>query len=314
MARNTIVRHLSFHAENTETTAKNATANPDPVRLEIRAPDTLGKGDAQRMYDLMKSNMHDMYVVAGWGWHADEKWREMAHRDARFLTAWCGDDDVVKVESGKAEMGYEPLEKGRENTKSMTSEVPAKPDDEGVVVVPGEESGERNVSGSARRRRESKGVNTAKSEKGENDGRKRLAGFCHFRFAWDADENEDGEGVGGKEDALYVYELQVAPWAERRGLGRRMMQALEVRGETELVACARGLLTIFCFVCALCVLLTFSCFASFVSFCPRRQNPGGGLLAHCHLYPSRWALRCLVSASMFHETVYVAPRWCRGNR
>lgn len=65
------------------------------------------------------------------------------------------------------------------------------------------------------------------AEDGEGEGGG-LAGFCHFRFAWDEDENEDGEGVGGKEDVLYVYELQVAPWAKRRGLGRRMMQALEV--------------------------------------------------------------------------------------
>ncbi|CAM9622066.1 unnamed protein product, partial [Laminaria digitata] len=118
--------------------------------LDIVASKDVALGDARGMYDLVKDNMHDMYVEAGWGWDAAEKWREMEHRDARFLIArWC-----------------------------------------------------RGGSG-------------------------RLAGFCHFRFAWDEDENEDGEGVGGKEDVLYVYELQVAPRAKRRGLGRRMMQALE---------------------------------------------------------------------------------------
>ncbi|CAN0357776.1 unnamed protein product, partial [Hapterophycus canaliculatus] len=57
------------------------------VRLEIRSPKTVEDGDAQRMYDLLKDNMHDMYVEAGWGWNRAEKWREMEHRDARFLIA-----------------------------------------------------------------------------------------------------------------------------------------------------------------------------------------------------------------------------------
>ncbi|CAM9282934.1 unnamed protein product [Choristocarpus tenellus] len=50
-----------------------------------------------------------------------------------------------------------------------------------------------------------------------------LAGFSSFRFMWDGDEGDDVE-----DDVLYVYELQLDPWAKRRGLGRRMMQTLEL--------------------------------------------------------------------------------------
>ncbi|CAN0207667.1 unnamed protein product [Discosporangium mesarthrocarpum] len=52
----------------------------------------------------------------------------------------------------------------------------------------------------------------------------KLAGFSSFRFMWDAEEEDEEDKV----DVLYVYELQMAPWAKRRGLGRRIMQTLEL--------------------------------------------------------------------------------------
>lgn len=142
------------------------------------------------MYDLLKENMYDMYQDAGWGWNEAEKWREMKHRNARFLIAGCGSsNDVDERGSGKGK---------------------------GAKADSGGDDGSSSEEKTSERRREGEG------ERG------RLAGYCHFRFAWDEDENDDGEGEGGTEDVLYVYELQVASWAKRRGLGRRMMQALEV--------------------------------------------------------------------------------------
>ncbi|CAM9337852.1 unnamed protein product, partial [Phaeothamnion confervicola] len=54
-----------------------------------------------------------------------------------------------------------------------------------------------------------------------SDASNRMVGFTHFRFDWD-DEDEPAE------DALYVFELQVASDMRRRGIGRRMMQVAEM--------------------------------------------------------------------------------------
>ncbi|CAM9806092.1 unnamed protein product [Scytosiphon promiscuus] len=181
----------------------------DPVRLEIRSPKTLEDGDARRMYDLLKGNMHDMYVEAGWGWDRAEKWREMEHRDARFLIARCGPEDDGGADSATAAVsaGVAGIE--------MAGEKEAK----GTTMK--DEDGSSTTAGVG-------GAGESLGDKNAGNAGERVAGYCHFRFAWDQDENEDGEGAGGTEDVLYVYELQVAPWAKRRGLGRRMMQALEL--------------------------------------------------------------------------------------
>ncbi|CAM9556058.1 unnamed protein product [Ectocarpus sp. 12 AP-2014] len=178
----------------------------EPVRLEIRSPKTLLDGDAQVMYDLLKSNMHDMYMAAGWGWNKAEKWREMEHRDSRFLIARCGaEDDSGPEAAATGVAGLRVAEEGVSES-SVVSGAGGATDSEEAARAPSRGGEERKPGGA----------------------RERIAGYCDFRFAWDQDENEDGEGVGGMEDVLYVYELQVAPWATRRGLGRRMMQAIEL--------------------------------------------------------------------------------------
>lgn len=187
--------------------AARTPAPSEPVRLEIRSPKTLLDGDAQVMYDLLKGNMHDMYMEAGWGWNKAEKWREMEHRDSRFLIARCGAEDDSGPEAAAAGVAGLRIE------------------EEG-----GAESNAVNGAGSENAIAEAAKARAGGEEKTKPGGAgERIAGYCDFRFAWDQDENEDGEGVGGMEDVLYVYELQVAPWATRRGLGRRMMQAIEVR-------------------------------------------------------------------------------------
>lgn len=52
------------------------------------------------------------------------------------------------------------------------------------------------------------------------DEEQELLGFSHFRFTLD-DDGDPAEAV------LYVYELQLADGARRKGLGRRMMAVLE---------------------------------------------------------------------------------------
>lgn len=153
----------------------------------------------ERIYGLLKSNMHDHYVEAGWNWKEAEKRRELNHRCAQFLVAWSGVADDKSNDALPAvfqEVGTGESSPGEQNVMS-THPVP----EDGTCPI-----GNQNARSDARR----------------------LAGFCHFRFAWDADDNDDGSGAGGTEDVLYVYELQVAPWARSRGLGRRMMQAVEV--------------------------------------------------------------------------------------
>ncbi|CAM9254763.1 unnamed protein product [Ectocarpus sp. 13 AM-2016] len=178
----------------------------EPVRLEIRSPKTLLDGDAQVMYDLLQSNMHDMYMAAGWGWNKAEKWREMEHRNSRFLIARCGAKDDGGSEAAAAGVaGLRVTEEGVSESSAVSGAGGAA-DSEEAARAPSRGGEERKPGGA----------------------RERIAGYCDFRFAWDQDENEDGEGVGGMEDVLYVYELQVAPWATRRGLGRRMMQAIEL--------------------------------------------------------------------------------------
>lgn len=223
---------------------------PDPVDLEICASKDVALADARGMYDLVKGNMHDMYVEAGWGWDAAEKRREMEHRDARFVIARCrgnaGEEgraaraaagggggaggrgesaaDVAKVSAGMRAVTVEGAEPTGSIGDSAGVECDGNPARGGGGGA-GDGSSNDTINGSLNGTSE-EAVLPAEGEESAGGG---LAGFCHFRFAWDEDENEDGEGVGGKEDVLYVYELQVAPWAKRRGLGRRMMQALEVR-------------------------------------------------------------------------------------
>lgn len=63
-----------------------------------------------------------------------------------------------------------------------------------------------------------------------------LAGFVHFRFDYDDDE-QPTQGV------LYVYELQIDAVYRRQGLGKRMMEISEhIAGKSEL---PRVMLTVF---------------------------------------------------------------------
>lgn len=199
------------------------------------------------MYDLLKANMHDMYVEAGWGWDAAEKRREMEHRDARFLIARCRGSGGDEGGAAAAVASPQPMascavgseaEGDAGAVKASSTEVRAAAvEDTKSLASVSDDSAVRcdgNPVGGGARVEDGASDNAVNVKEeavlpaGEESERGRLAGFCHFRFAWDEDENEDGEGVGGKEDVLYVYELQVAPWTKRRGLGRRMMQALEV--------------------------------------------------------------------------------------
>lgn len=231
------MRGLKTPPGQSEERSTAATGAADPVRLEIRAPNTLVEGDAQGMYDLLKANMHDMYVEAGWGWNEAEKWREMRHRDARFLIARFCCDDGDGAGGGEEDVAAalttsegQCLAEGKGESDAGVTTAPAG----GLGTAEQEavdstsdlgEGGSATVAFAGASSPLGAGGALAKDDMGGQ----RLAGYCHFRFAWDQDENEDGEGVGGTEDVLYVYELQVAPWAKRRGLGRRMMQALEVR-------------------------------------------------------------------------------------
>lgn len=217
--------------------------------------------------------MHDMYVEAGWGWDEAEKWRDMEHRNARFLIGRCGscgsgssggggdggpekEKQEVEVEkvtgTTEASLLSSPLSSSLSSPLSspLSKERQGRREEEGGADNSSDAGPDGKSEGRGRRGGSSFGGHNGKSNdpaaaraittgtedgllamnhgkpEGEYNG---VAGFCHFRFAWDQDEDEDGEGVGGTNDVLYVYELQVAPWAKRRGLGRRMMQALEVK-------------------------------------------------------------------------------------
>jgi len=89
------------------------------------------------MFELVKTNMRDMYLEAGWGWDDGEKRRELLDDNARYI--------VAKDASGKQ------------------------------------------------------------------------VAFAHFRFL-----------LEGVHEVLYLYELQLEPEAQRKGLGRRIMQVLEL--------------------------------------------------------------------------------------
>ena len=56
-------------------------------------------------------------------------------------------------------------------------------------------------------------------------------GFVHFRFEVEKTGVGDGaDEVGGVVPVVYVYELQTEPESQRRGIGRRLMRAVEVIG------------------------------------------------------------------------------------
>lgn len=50
---------------------------------------------------------------------------------------------------------------------------------------------------------------------------KEIMAFAHFRFDLNDDDNPTQE-------VLYLYEIQIQPIAQKNGLGRRMMQIMEI--------------------------------------------------------------------------------------
>lgn len=89
--------------------------------------------------------------------------------------------------------------------------------------------------GVAEAKKEAAFSHAASAEKGGatgGGGGRRLLGFGHFRF-----ELEDGGAP-----VLYIYEIQVQPGSTRAGLGRRLVQLME------LVALKRGMQRIMCTV------------------------------------------------------------------
>ena len=198
----------------------------EPIRMEIRAPTNLSKVDARKMYELLTANVRDLYVEAGWGWDEVAKRREMEHPQARFLVARLGSTEVVEGR-GATPSGKAALVAGEDSERSLRPMNEPKDDAMRASLNAGSDD-DVNGGGDAGRDPGAALAMAAEEATIDEGGRGQLAGFCHFRFSWDQDDEENGEGVGASGDVLYVYEIQVAPWAKRRGLGRRMMQALEV--------------------------------------------------------------------------------------
>ncbi len=107
------------------------------VSLHFSSPHEATEEEKDWMFELVKTNMREMYLDAGWGWDDGEKRRELVDDNARYI--------IAKDSSGK------------------------------------------------------------------------MVAFAHFRFL-----------LEGVHEVLYLYELQLEPEAQRKGLGRRIMQVLEL--------------------------------------------------------------------------------------
>ena len=70
----------------------------------------------------------------------------------------------------------------------------------------------------------------------DSNGNDEILAFAHFRFEGDDDDQPTRE-------VLYLYELQINVMAQRNGLGKRMMQILEIVGMQMQMRCV--MLTVF---------------------------------------------------------------------
>ncbi|KAG5178297.1 acyl-CoA N-acyltransferase, partial [Tribonema minus] len=134
-------------SEKLEGDARRVMADTE-AQVAFHTAKELCKETQELVFSLLKSNMEDMYISAGWAWDDAEKRNELFSPTSRLLLC--------------------------------------------TSTAQGDESG-------------------------------KLLGFCHYRFELYSD-------LKPSRPVLYVYELQLAEGARRKGLGKRLMSIAEAIG------------------------------------------------------------------------------------
>ncbi|KAI3425014.1 hypothetical protein D9Q98_008396 [Chlorella vulgaris] len=165
---------------------------------------------------LTRHHMAPLYEACPeWGWSDGKKHAELSHPAARFLVVF---QDAADKQAPQAQHG--PAEQAQAQQQQEAS-VPLTAGQENVAAA-----GNIFCGTQQQQRQQEGGAAEAGSELGQP------VAFLHFRF-----EAEDDEAV------LYCYEIQVAAAVQGKGLGRFLMQLLELMGRRSGVA--RLMLTVF---------------------------------------------------------------------
>lgn len=166
------------------------------------------------VFDLTRANMRTLYERApGWGgWKDARKRAELADPAGRYI--------IVRERSAEGAGGVEADDAGG-----------AVGGQGGAAVAGGAVAGAAIVGGSGAAESVAGGITSGGSPAASNEGAAggapppsppapppgALLGFVSFRFVLEGDY-----------DVLYIYELQLSPLAQRRGVGKHLMQLAEL--------------------------------------------------------------------------------------
>jgi ribosomal protein S18 acetylase RimI-like enzyme len=167
------------------------------VTIESFTLDTLPKDIFNWAFQLVKKNMREMYEKA-WGWSDNNKKNEMRDSGALYLVAFQNMSSHI-VSSSSSSSSSSALSSGTQC--------------EAAVSSPTVSNTSANVS-------PSNVVTTTNRDGTQSDGiQRRPVGFVYYRYDYEPEK---------KSEVLYVYEIQLEPEVTGKGLGKHLMQILEL--------------------------------------------------------------------------------------
>ena len=159
------------------------------VQLRYYHGDSMPKELSTWAFELMKGSMRDFYDrCPGWGWKDRAKRRELMDSDARFIVA-------LKQQGHRQSKSEKETASSKREVENSNHNIP--------IDVVNHNQPKSTIEEQA------DDLPTDSSEESP-------VAFVHLRF-----EEERGDPV------LYLWELQVEPFAQGKGLGRFLMQLLE---------------------------------------------------------------------------------------
>lgn len=187
----------------------NAPAPPPPlhVRLVSSSASDLAPGLLDAAHALCRVNMEELYEPVWGPWDEAKKRRQLADGASRFILALAsseGGEEQGGGEVASAAAAAPPAARGSNKPRGNAGEDSSSPEDQGGAGGDGEG---RRQGGQ------------------QQPQEQQLVALVNYRFEMD---DAGGTGRGPGLPVAYCYEVQLVPSAQRRGLGRRLMRALEL--------------------------------------------------------------------------------------
>jgi ribosomal protein S18 acetylase RimI-like enzyme len=170
-------------------------------------------------HDLCRGNMEALYQPVWGPWDEAKKRRQLADPSSRFILAYSDGEGVEEQEHGGKEAPPATAPSSKATTDSSS------PEDQGFAPsAPQEQQQQNQLPAPA--------PAPSPPSPSSPPSRPLLAALVNYRFEVD-DAGGTGRGGALAVPVAYCYEVQLQPEVQRRGLGRRLMRALE-----QLAACA----------------------------------------------------------------------------